>query len=359
MKKCLMLLLVMTMVVSMFVGIQIVSADDDISVYLNGNRLDFDVPPMLIDDRTMVPMRKIFESIGAQIQWDDGNQTITATKDGTLISMQIDNNVMLKNNNEISLDVPPKLIGDRTLVPVRAVAESFEADVQWSDKYNYVVITTNGIPVYTDYPFVPDFGEITGCQGEYCSEKTRDDGTFAVYWHYEPSGNYDGYVDALLKMGYTKDSIQLDDSDCTFFTSGIDPDIQLMVVTGDDPGVALIIENNTEQQLSDNNNIVYYSEVPWAPDFGYYTGLEATFAAPLDEYGYGYRYSIKSYTIGLPEDVLQGFEKYATVLLDCGFSYINTDDENTMLFIKGDKRLGITYDPQAVSYYILAYISKY
>ena len=79
MKKCLMLLLVMTMVVSMFVGIQIVSADDDISVYLNGNRLDFDVPPMLIDDRTMVPMRKIFEALEAEVQWDGASQRVTAS----------------------------------------------------------------------------------------------------------------------------------------------------------------------------------------------------------------------------------------------------------------------------------------
>lgn len=164
MKKCLMLLLVMTMVVSMFVGIQIVSADDDISVYLNGNRLDFDVPPMLIDDRTMVPMRKIFESFGVNVDWNEKTKTITVKKsiaEGqySYITMTIGDNKLIKDNEEIIIDVAPVVIDNRTLVPVRAVSEALNAEVQWSAKNNAVVITNGSLHVYADYPQIPDIGD--------------------------------------------------------------------------------------------------------------------------------------------------------------------------------------------------------
>ena len=102
-----------------------VFAENEIKVLLDGQELIFDVPPQLIDNRTMVPMRKIFEAMGANVDWNGDTQTVTATKDDITVIMQIDNKVINVNGENITLDVPPQLVDSRTLVPARAVAESF------------------------------------------------------------------------------------------------------------------------------------------------------------------------------------------------------------------------------------------
>jgi len=117
-------------------------ADEEITVQLNGVQLIFDVAPQMIHSRTMVPMRKIFESLGAEVEWDETTQTITATKDEMKIVMQIKKTDMQVNDKTITLDVPPQIVDDRTLVPVRAVAESFNATVSWDSEKQVVSITT-------------------------------------------------------------------------------------------------------------------------------------------------------------------------------------------------------------------------
>lgn len=116
---------------------------DKISVELNGKKLEFDTEPMLINDRTMVPMRKIFESLGAIVDWEEDTQTVTAKRGDKTIVMQIDSNIITVNNEPKILDTPAKLVGDRTLVPIRAISESLGASVDWIDATQTVVITDN------------------------------------------------------------------------------------------------------------------------------------------------------------------------------------------------------------------------
>ena len=115
---------------------------DVITVTLNGQALGFDQPPVIYDGRTLVPLRAIFEALGADVEWDQGTQTVTATADDITVAMQIGNPVMTINNEEITLDVSPQLVGGRTLVPARAVAESFGAAVDWNAATRTVIITT-------------------------------------------------------------------------------------------------------------------------------------------------------------------------------------------------------------------------
>lgn len=119
-----------------------VFAENEIKVLLDGQELIFDVPPQLIDNRTMVPMRKIFEAMGANVDWNGDTQTVTATKDDITVIMQIDNKVIKVNGENITLDVPPQLVDSRTLVPARAVAESLNAKVDWDGTTSTVYITS-------------------------------------------------------------------------------------------------------------------------------------------------------------------------------------------------------------------------
>lgn len=115
---------------------------DGIEVVLNGEMLAFDVEPTLLDGRTLVPVRAIFEALGATVHWDDASQTAIAQKDGTEIRITIGEKQMLKNGLIVPLDVGAVLIDGRTLVPVRAIAESFECSVEWLDATQTVKITT-------------------------------------------------------------------------------------------------------------------------------------------------------------------------------------------------------------------------
>ena len=112
-----------------------------ITVKINGQLVNFDQPPIIIDGRTLVPLRAIFEALGATVDWNGNTQTVTSKKGSTSISLSIDSNSMYKNGKSVTLDVPAQLINDRTLVPARAVAEAFGCDVDWDDTTKTITIT--------------------------------------------------------------------------------------------------------------------------------------------------------------------------------------------------------------------------
>ena len=113
----------------------------ELTVTVNGRIIMFDQPPVIENGRTLVPLRAIFEALNATVEWDGATQTVTATKDGTVITVQIGNNIMTKNGAQIALDVPAKLLNGRTLVPARAVAEAFGCNVDWNEAAQHVIIT--------------------------------------------------------------------------------------------------------------------------------------------------------------------------------------------------------------------------
>ena len=113
-----------------------------IKVMLDGEKILFDVLPSITDGRTLVPLRAIFEALGAEVEWDASNQKITAKKDDITVSMQIGNKTLTKNEEKIELDVAPTIIDSRTLVPVRAVAEGFNVKVLWDDATKTVSLLT-------------------------------------------------------------------------------------------------------------------------------------------------------------------------------------------------------------------------
>lgn len=125
-----------------------VFAAETVTVTLNGNPIEFDVPAQIIDDRTMVPMRKIFESLGATVDWVEEQQGIVAIKDSKIIVMKIGSGLMIVSDilagtqEEITLDVPPQIVDSRTLVPVRAISESLGVSVDWVAETQTVVLNS-------------------------------------------------------------------------------------------------------------------------------------------------------------------------------------------------------------------------
>ena len=115
-----------------------------IAVFHNGSEVLFDQEPVMEHDRVLVPVRAIFEATGAEVEWEEEPQTVTArTCMGTVI-MQADNLVMTVDGEAIELDVPPRVVNGRTLVPVRAAAQGSGARVEWLEGLQRVVVTTGG-----------------------------------------------------------------------------------------------------------------------------------------------------------------------------------------------------------------------
>ena len=121
----------------------VIFADSGVKVELDGKRIEFDVLPVIKNGRTLVPMRAIFEELGAQVDWEGTTQTITAKGKDVTIKMQIGSNILIKNGEKIVLDVEPQLVGGRTMVPVRAVSDSFNVLVDWNNYLRTVLLYTN------------------------------------------------------------------------------------------------------------------------------------------------------------------------------------------------------------------------
>lgn len=117
-----------------------VFAERVVDVDFNCIEIEFDQPAIISENRTLVPLRKIFETLGAEVEWDDVTRKVTANKNGRIVSIIIGSNELYVNGNVVMLDVAAKIINNRTLVPVRAISEAYECEVRWNDKDNLVEI---------------------------------------------------------------------------------------------------------------------------------------------------------------------------------------------------------------------------
>ncbi|MBP7175198.1 MAG: DUF5050 domain-containing protein [Thermoclostridium sp.] len=121
--------------------------DQDIKVYVNDTRVKFDVAPIFIDGRTMVPIRAVFEAMGADVQWNEYIKTATITKAERRVQIQLDNRNTLVDGRTIQMDVPATGINGRILVPVRFISENLGFKVDWVNSTKTVFINEPSIPV--------------------------------------------------------------------------------------------------------------------------------------------------------------------------------------------------------------------
>lgn len=125
-------------------GTPLAQAQRPIGVYINEQPLSFgSAAPARIGGRVFVPMRAIFEALGAQVSWDAATQSINAQRAATVVQMQIGNRNANLNGQATTLDQPPLLYGGATMVPLRFVGEALGAEVRWSETQSAVFITNN------------------------------------------------------------------------------------------------------------------------------------------------------------------------------------------------------------------------
>lgn len=115
---------------------------DIIKVRLNNVPIMFDVPPKVLQGRTLVPARAIFEALGADVTWNSGTKTITVNKNNTTITLEIDSNTADVNGEKVILDGPATIIGGRTMVPLRFIGESLSCQINWNPQLQVIDVTT-------------------------------------------------------------------------------------------------------------------------------------------------------------------------------------------------------------------------
>jgi spore coat protein H len=114
-----------------------------IRIVLDGEELSLDQSPVIQNDRTLVPFRAVLEALGANVEWDAENQQVTAEKDGIQIQLTIGSTSAFVNGISHELDAPAVILNDRTLIPVRFVAEQLGLTVEWQESERVVTIISS------------------------------------------------------------------------------------------------------------------------------------------------------------------------------------------------------------------------
>ncbi len=123
-------------------------AEDIITIKVDGAEVDcaqYGQLPVIVEGRTLVPLRSVFEALGATVEWNDAERCAEAVRGDVNISVKVDSTDMIVNGEVKVIDVPATIMSDRTMVPVRAIAEAFGCFVDWDNDSRSVVIVTGAV----------------------------------------------------------------------------------------------------------------------------------------------------------------------------------------------------------------------
>lgn len=110
----------------------------NVEIYINHQKVDSDVPPVIYEGRTLVPLRVISEYLGASVAWDGQSKTVRVSADGRQIVLKINDSEAQVDQNTVLLDVPAMIINGRTMVPLRFAGEALMAEVSWDGELKRV-----------------------------------------------------------------------------------------------------------------------------------------------------------------------------------------------------------------------------
>lgn len=117
------------------------SSPDQVQILLDGQYIVTDVPSLVVQGRTMVPIRAVAEALGATVEWEESTRQVTMTRADTTIVMTVDSPIAAVNGKDMEMDIAPYISDERTLVPARYVAEFFGQKVEWVESTRRVIIS--------------------------------------------------------------------------------------------------------------------------------------------------------------------------------------------------------------------------
>lgn len=134
---------------------------EEVRIEIDGKELvPKDMPAVIIEERTMLPMRLIAQELGCEVTWNEEARQAYVVNDDYTIVFGMDSKIGYQNGKEFTMDVPATVVNDRTMLPVRALAKALELEITWDDPSRTVSITTAGKtteqPAEPENPTVPD-----------------------------------------------------------------------------------------------------------------------------------------------------------------------------------------------------------
>jgi len=187
-----------------------VASQNEIWVFIDGEKLTLSTAPISIGGRTLVPMRPIFESLGYTVEWEANTQQIKGTRGTDSIIMTVNSNRAIVNGKAVELDVAATIQNSRTFVPIRFVGEASGKKVEWDSSTRSVYIGAGAnagdaaaapsspkVKMYADYPTVPDFGAFSGAT--LYQRMVEDDSSVAYLYHKSFDSNFISLYDELLE----------------------------------------------------------------------------------------------------------------------------------------------------------------
>ena len=167
-------------------------AAKEVKIEIDGKEMvPKDMPAVIIDGRTMLPMRQIAQELGCEVNWNEAAKQIYVMRGSDIIVFTVDSKTGYENGKEFTMDVPATIVNDRTMLPVRALADALHLNIKWNDP-NRIVSIQSGDTVVKDEPKAPESGQttagtLTGIQTP--SEKDADQ-TFTIQAD-GPMGRYE------------------------------------------------------------------------------------------------------------------------------------------------------------------------
>lgn len=177
-------------------------ADDDIKLFVNGKQLITDVSPVAVDGRTMVPVRSIFEKLGAEVTWINSSKQIIVKTASKRIVLTLDKTKAYVNNESAVMDTPPMVINGRTLIPVRFVSEKLGYKVEWDDKDRAVHINSN-----SKNPVIQSITSKKSGKSYIVTIKVKNFEKPEISYATNPQRFIADFYDATLSKGDTKDHL--------------------------------------------------------------------------------------------------------------------------------------------------------
>lgn len=167
--------------------------EDDIKVFINGRRIEFDAPPYITNGSTMVPMRAVLEALGATVTWDELTASAKAVCNTVVTKFSVGSTVFSRNGVSRFLPEAAALVGGRTYIPLRAISESFGFSVEWDGNGQAVYIFSEyATSIAPDIYYIKDASSgkylaYDDAKGEVYATRTAD---FSAAWAVQPSGDF-------------------------------------------------------------------------------------------------------------------------------------------------------------------------
>jgi alpha-tubulin suppressor-like RCC1 family protein len=119
----------------------------EVNVSINGEIQKFNQPAVIKDQTTLVPMRPIFQTLGARLEWDQATQTVTGTKGNIMIQLTVGKNVASVNGKKVTLSTSAQLLNGSTMVPLRFVSEALGGTVNWDSATSTAIIKSDPVTI--------------------------------------------------------------------------------------------------------------------------------------------------------------------------------------------------------------------